>query len=106
MPRTLSPVPLTAIVCLAEVFSMTGTAVVPALATVLKQTWGLNNTEAGWILGTYWVGYVIAVPVLSGLTDRVAPGLCTGYRSPSAFSAVWVLLILRKVYGRRSYFIR
>ncbi|MEL0107595.1 MAG: MFS transporter [Rhodospirillaceae bacterium] len=78
MPRTLSPVPLTAIVCLAEVFSMTGTAVVPALATVLKQTWGLNNTEAGWILGTYWVGYVIAVPVLSGLTDRVAPRIVYG----------------------------
>lgn len=57
---------------------MTGTAVVPALATVLKQTWGLNNTEAGWILGTYWVGYVIAVPVLSGLTDRVAPRIVYG----------------------------
>jgi len=73
MPRLLSPVWLIAIVCLAEVFSMTGAAVVPALAPALISGWSLSNTEAGWIHGIYFVGYVIAVPVLAGLTDRVAP---------------------------------
>ena len=73
MPKPLSPVWLTALVCLAEVFSMTGAAVVPALAPVLIGNWSLSNTEAGWIHGIYFIGYVIAVPVLTGLTDRVSP---------------------------------
>ena len=73
MPRSLSPVWLIAIVCLAEVFSMTGAAVVPALAPTLIGNWSLTNTETGWIHGIYFIGYVIAVPILTGLTDRVAP---------------------------------
>ncbi|MEX2450963.1 MAG: MFS transporter [Rhodospirillales bacterium] len=73
MPKITSPVGLTAIICLAEIFSMTGAAAVPALAPVLIGEWSLTNTEAGWIHGIYFIGYVLAVPVLAGLTDRMAP---------------------------------
>src|SRR3546814_13758240 len=31
----------------------------------------MSNTEAGWISGIYYGGYVAAVPVLTGLTDRM-----------------------------------
>jgi MFS family permease len=33
--------------------------------------WSLSNTEAGWIGGIYFAGYVFAVPLLVGLTDAV-----------------------------------
>ena len=73
MPKPLSPVWLTITICLAEVFSMTGAAVVPGLTPVLKHEWSLSNTAVGWLNGINHVGYVIAVPILAGLTDRIAP---------------------------------
>jgi MFS family permease len=73
MPKIVSPLWLTVIVCLAEVFSMTGAAVVSGLTPVLKQEWSLSNTAVGWLNGINHVGYVIAVPILAGLTDRIAP---------------------------------
>jgi MFS family permease len=45
----------------------------PALQPLLRIEWGLSNTAAGWISGIYYVGYTLAVPVLTGLTDHVDP---------------------------------
>lgn len=42
-----------------------------ALQPHLQQVWTLSNTESGWISSAYFVGYMLAVPVLAGLTDRV-----------------------------------
>jgi len=40
------------------------------LPTIIK-LWSLSNTDAGWIGGAYFAGYVVAVPVLTALTDRL-----------------------------------
>src|SRR4030095_15001117 len=35
--------------------------------------WGLTNSEAGWITGIFYAAYMVSVPVLVTLTDRVDP---------------------------------
>jgi len=59
-----------ALMCLAETLSMTGFAAYPAFLALLRDTWSLSNSEAGFIGGAYFAGYMTAVPVLSSLTDR------------------------------------
>jgi MFS family permease len=59
------------LLCLAAIFSMTGFSAWPALLPDLQAAWGLSGTEAGAIGGSYFAGYMLAVPVLSGLTDRI-----------------------------------
>lgn len=50
---------------------MTGFGTFPALMPVLIASWGITNAEAGAISGTYFAGYMVAVPLLTGMTDRV-----------------------------------
>src|SRR5512138_1291874 len=50
---------------------MAGFSVYPALLPELRATWNLTNTAAGIIGGAFFAGYMVAVPVLVGLTDRV-----------------------------------
>jgi MFS family permease len=59
------------LLCVAAVFSMTGFSTWPALLPELQAAWGLSGKEAGAIGGSYFAGYMLAVPVLSGLTDRM-----------------------------------
>ena len=73
MRRAVSPVTLIAVFCVAEIFGMTGAVTFPALLPTFIDTWALSNTDAGWINGIYYAGYLFAVPVLVSLTDRVAP---------------------------------
>ena len=63
---------ITVVICLAEVMSMTGFAAFPTLLPQFFAEWNISNTEAGWINGIYYAGYVAAVVVLTSLTDRVA----------------------------------
>lgn len=72
-PPAGQPRPLAVIVamCTAHVCSMTGFAAFPSLLPVLQPLWDLSNTEAGWINGIFFAGYVSAVPVMVSLTDRV-----------------------------------
>lgn len=42
-----------------------------ALLPQFQALWQLNNTEAGWISGIFFAGYVLGVPVLVGITDRI-----------------------------------
>ena len=42
-----------------------------ALQPRLQDEWTLSNTESGWISSAYFAGYMLAVPVLSSLTDRI-----------------------------------
>lgn len=60
-------------VCLAEIFGMAGIATFPALLPGFREIWHLSNTEAGWISGGYYAGYLIGVPVLTAWTDRTDP---------------------------------
>jgi MFS family permease len=60
------------LLCLAEALTMAGVSTYPALLPVLRAEWELNNTQAGLVGGAFFGGYMIAVPLLVGLTDRIA----------------------------------
>jgi predicted MFS family arabinose efflux permease len=57
--------------CAAEVLTMVGVFSFPALLPDFVAEWGLSNTEAGWISGSIFAGYTLAVPILTALTDRI-----------------------------------
>ena len=59
------------LICLAEVLSMTGFAAWPALLPHFQASWQLSGKAAGAVGGAYFAGYMLAVPVLSGFTDRI-----------------------------------
>lgn len=77
--------------CAAHVASMLGFSAYATLLPRLQDEWGMNNSEAGFISGMFFAGYMAAVPVLTGLTDRmdarriylasslVAAGALTGF---------------------------
>jgi MFS family permease len=69
--KSASAVRIVLLLCAAEVLSMSGFATFPALLPALRAEWGLSNSEAGLVSGTFFVGYMAAVPVLVGLTDRI-----------------------------------
>ncbi|HMW16693.1 MAG TPA: MFS transporter [Accumulibacter sp.] len=66
-----SAVALVIIFCGAETASMAGFALVPSLLPLLSQQWQLSATEGGWLSGIFFLGYILAVPVLVSLTDRI-----------------------------------
>ncbi len=68
-----SPDALVALLCLTSVLGMLGFSSFSALLTEFQRGWGLSNTEAGWISGIFYAGYVAAVPWLVGSTDRLDP---------------------------------
>ncbi|WP_141678859.1 MFS transporter, partial [Acinetobacter baumannii] len=43
----------------------------PALLPGFITRWSLSATQAGWLVGAYFAAYVVAVPVLVALTDRI-----------------------------------
>ena len=43
----------------------------PALLPQMMQRWSLSNSEAGWITAIFFGAYMVAVPVLVTLTDRI-----------------------------------
>jgi MFS family permease len=57
--------------CLAEVLSMQGFGSYAALLPALRAQWGLSYASAGWVEGAFQAGYLVTVPVLVTLTDRV-----------------------------------
>lgn len=50
---------------------MAGFSTYPTLLPRLQVEWGLSNTEAGFLSGLFFAGYMAAVPLLTTLTDRV-----------------------------------
>lgn len=59
------------LLCGVEALSMSGFATYAALLPLLQHEWGLSNSQAGLISGTFFGAYMLAVPVLVGLTDRI-----------------------------------
>jgi MFS family permease len=59
------------VVCLAEILSMMPFSMFLALQPLLQREWALSNTQSGWISSAYFGGYMLAVPMLGSLTDRV-----------------------------------
>jgi MFS family permease len=62
---------LVAIVCTAQIFVQLGAGFWPALLPQMMQLWQLSNSEAGWITAIFFGTYMVSVPVLVTLTDRV-----------------------------------
>ncbi len=62
---------LVALVCAAQVLVQIGAFFWPALLPSLMPLWGLTNGEAGWITAIFYAAYLVSVPVLVTLTDRV-----------------------------------
>ena len=69
----MSSTRIIASVCTAQVFGQIGAFAVPALLPILIESWTLNYTEAGWLTGIFYGAYVLAVPILVSLTDRIDP---------------------------------
>ena len=63
MPRILI------LTCFIQTLSMIGFAIWPIYLIDLQSQWNLSNSEAGWISGSFYIGYVIATPFLVSLTD-------------------------------------
>ena len=57
--------------CVAHVASMSGISTYATLLPRLQDEWGMNNSQAGFISGAFFAGYMAAVPLLASLTDRV-----------------------------------
>ncbi len=95
--------------CAAQVLTMLGAFAFPALLPTFLGEWHLSNTEAGWINGVYFAAYAMAVPVFSGLTDRIdaravfAAGAATTVLGSIGFMlfahGFWSALIFRALAG-------
>jgi MFS family permease len=104
-----SPYRLTLLVCLAEIFGLASIAVFPALLPTFQAEWNLNNTAAGWISAAYYAGYMILVPVLTSITDRVDArrvmgsgavlGVLTAVGYAYLANGFWSALLLRFLSG-------
>ena len=62
---------LVAVVCAAQVLVQIGAFFWPALLPQMMPLWGLTNSEAGWITAVFYAAYMLSVPVLVTLTDRI-----------------------------------
>jgi predicted MFS family arabinose efflux permease len=69
----VTPARLVVLVCGAQVFVQIGAFFWPALLPQMMARWSLTNSEAGWITSSFYAAYMLAVPVLVTLTDRVDP---------------------------------
>ena len=104
-----SPYRITLLVCLAEIFGLASIVVFPALLPTFQAEWELSNTAAGWISAAYYAGYMILVPVLTSITDRVDARRVMGLGALfAALSAIgyaylaqgfWSALVLRFLSG-------
>ena len=80
-----------------------------AMQPQLQQVWHLSNTTSGWISSAYFTGYMLAVPILGSLTDRIDArtvwlGACAlaglGSVGFAAFAdGVWMAVALQLVTG-------
>jgi predicted MFS family arabinose efflux permease len=89
---------LVAIVCAAEIVGMAPFSMFLALEPRLRDVWHLSNTASGWISSAYYAGYMIAVPVLVSVTDRVdARSVWLGSTALAAVSALGFGLIAQGI---------
>lgn len=72
-PAVSGPGRLVAIVCAAQVLVQIGAYFWPALLPGLTERWQLTYTEAGWITAVFYGAYMLSVPLLVTLTDRIDP---------------------------------
>ena len=64
---------LIVLVCAAQVLVQIGAFFWPAFVPDMIPRWHLTNSEAGWVTASFYGAYMLAVPVLVTLTDRIDP---------------------------------
>lgn len=69
----MSPARLTVLSCTFLVLNLLAFMTVAAVLPTLIAEWGMSNSQAGWLGGVFFAGYLVAVPVLVPLTDRIPP---------------------------------
>ena len=74
------PAQLLSLVSFAGILALLSFALWPVFLTSLGPEWGLSNTDIGLVSGAYFFGYLLATPILVGLTDHVDAKL----RQPAA----------------------
>jgi predicted MFS family arabinose efflux permease len=100
---------LVAIICVAQVLVQIGAFFWPALMPGIMPLWKLSNSEAGWITASFYGAYMLSVPVLVTLTDRIDPkrvylfgvaATVSGHLMFSLFAdGFWSALVLRALTG-------
>jgi predicted MFS family arabinose efflux permease len=58
-------------ICAAEILSLLGYSIVPALLPQIIDRWSLSSTEGGWLAGIISGGYMLGVLPLVAATDRI-----------------------------------
>jgi MFS family permease len=58
-------------IVVAQMLAQIGAFALPALLPTYLARWHLSATEAGWLVGVFLAAYVVSVPVLLALTDRM-----------------------------------
>jgi MFS family permease len=71
MSSSISGRSLVILVCGAQVLVQIGANFWPALLPGMMERWTLSNSEAGWITAIFFGAYMVSVPVLVTLTDRI-----------------------------------
>ncbi len=100
---------ITILICTAQTLAQIGAFSVPALLPQFMHAWGLSHTQAGWITGIFYLGYVLSVPMLVALTDRIDPkrvymfGVTTitlaGFGYAWLADGFWSALLFRALWG-------
>jgi MFS family permease len=65
------PAQLLSLVSFAGILALLSFALWPVFLTSLGREWGFSNTDIGLVSGAYFLGYLLATPILVGLTDHV-----------------------------------
>ena len=73
-------------VCAAEILSLAGYSIIPALLPQLIDAWSLDGTQAGWLTGILSGGYMLGVIPLVAATDRMSAR--TIYLASAALSTI------------------
>ena len=105
----MNPLRVTLLLCGAEVLGLGGIATFASLLPFFIDFWHLSNTQAGWLSAVYYAAYVVCVPTLTALTDRLDAkkillfSLCIGFFASAGFgwgaSGFWSALALRFLSG-------
>ncbi len=105
----MSPIRIIVLVCLAQTLAQIGAYSIPALLPTFIDEWSLSHTQAGWIVGMFYAGYIVSAPVLVALTDRVDPkriylfGVAVTTLSALGYALVadgfWWAMVFRTLWG-------
>ncbi|MDP6814867.1 MAG: MFS transporter [Alphaproteobacteria bacterium] len=100
---------LVLIMSLAQAAGMLGFGVFPALLPGFIEQWSLSESQAGWLNGIFFAGYMVSVPLLVSLTDRHDARVVFLFASALSLAAMvgfallaqdfWSALVLRALHG-------